>query len=451
MQIVKEIYDAVVARDPEQPEFHQAVWEVLESLGPALERHPEYVDIVKRVVEPERLIHFRVPWVDDNGNEHVNRGFRIQFNGAIGPYKGGLRFHPSVNASILKFLAFEQIFKNSLTGLPMGGGKGGSDFDPKGKSDAEVMRFCQSFMMELWRHIGQDCDVPAGDIGVGGREIGYMYGMYRKLRNEFQAGVLTGKGRSYGGSLIRPEATGYGLVYFAREMLAAQGQSFEGKLVSISGSGNVAQFACEKVLDLGGKPVTMSDSSGFIHDPSGIDREKLAWIMDLKNNRRGRISEYAANFDGVTFTASAPEPTPNGLWGVNVDVALPCATQNELNGAEAQMLVDNNVMAVAEGANMPCTPEAVEVFQKNGILFAPGKASNAGGVATSGLEMSQNSLRLSWTREEVDEKLDAIMVGIHKAAYETAKEYGRDGDYVFGANVAGFLKIAEAMQAQGVV
>ena len=451
MQIVKEIYDAVVARDPEQPEFHQAVCEVLESLGPALERHPEYVDIVKRVVEPERLIHFRVPWVDDNGNEHVNRGFRIQFNGAIGPYKGGLRFHPSVNASILKFLAFEQIFKNSLTGLPMGGGKGGSDFNPKGKSDAEVMRFCQSFMMELWRHIGQDCDVPAGDIGVGGREIGYMYGMYRKLRNEFQAGVLTGKGRSYGGSLIRPEATGYGLVYFAREMLAAQGQSFEGKLVSISGSGNVAQFACEKVLDLGGKPVTMSDSSGFIHDPAGIDREKLAWIMDLKNNRRGRISEYAAQFDGVTFTASAPEPTPNGLWGVNVDVALPCATQNELNGSEAQMLVDNNVMAVAEGANMPCTPEAVEVFQKNGILFAPGKASNAGGVATSGLEMSQNSLRLSWTREEVDEKLDAIMVGIHKAAYETAKEYGRDGDYVFGANVAGFLKIAEAMQAQGVV
>ena len=451
MQIVKEIYDAVVARDPEQPEFHQAVWEVLESLGPALERHPEYVDIVKRVVEPERLIHFRVPWVDDNGNEHVNRGFRIQFNGAIGPYKGGLRFHPSVNASILKFLAFEQIFKNSLTGLPMGGGKGGSDFNPKGKSDAEVMRFCQSFMMELWRHIGQDCDVPAGDIGVGGREIGYMYGMYRKLRNEFQAGVLTGKGRSYGGSLIRPEATGYGLVYFAREMLAAQGQSFEGKLVSISGSGNVAQFACEKVLDLGGKPVTMSDSSGFIHDPAGIDREKLAWIMDLKNNRRGRISEYAAQFDGVTFTASAPEPTPNGLWGVNVDVALPCATQNELNGPEAQMLVDNSVMAVAEGANMPCTPEAVEIFQKNGILFAPGKASNAGGVATSGLEMSQNSLRLSWTREEVDEKLDAIMVGIHKAAYETAKEYGRDGDYVFGANVAGFLKIAEAMLAQGVV
>ena len=451
MQIVKEIYDAVGARDPEQSEFHQAVWEVLESLGPALERHPEYVDMAKRVVEPERLVHFRVPWVDDNGNVHVNRGFRVQFNGAIGPYKGGLRFHPSVNTSILKFLAFEQIFKNSLTGLPMGGGKGGSDFDPKGKSDAEVMRFCQSFMMELWRHIGQDCDVPAGDIGVGGREIGYMYGMYRKLRNEFQAGVLTGKGLSYGGSLIRPEATGYGLVYFAREMLAAQGKSFEGALVSISGSGNVAQYACEKVLDLGGKPITMSDSSGFIHDPAGIDREKLAWIMDLKNNRRGRISEYASHFDGVVFTASAPEPTPNGLWGINADVALPCATQNEQNGAEAQMLVDNNVIAVAEGANMPCTPEAVEVFQKNGVLFAPGKASNAGGVATSGLEMSQNSLRLSWTREEVDERLDAIMVGIHKAAYETAKEYGREGDYVFGANVAGFLKIAEAMLAQGVV
>ena len=451
MQIVKEIYDAVVARDPEQPEFHQAVWEVLESLGPALERHPEYIDMVKRVVEPERLIHFRVPWVDDNGNEHVNRGFRIQFNGAIGPYKGGLRFHPSVNASILKFLAFEQIFKNSLTGLPMGGGKGGSDFNPKGKSDDEVMRFCQSFMMELWRHIGHNCDVPAGDIGVGGREIGFMFGMYKKLRNEFQAGVLTGKGLSYGGSLIRPEATGYGLVYFAREMLAAQGKSFEGATVSISGSGNVAQFACEKVLDLGGKPVTMSDSSGFIHDTDGIDRAKLAWIMDLKNNRRGRISEYAAEFSSATFTASAPEPSSNGLWGVNVDVALPCATQNEINGAEAQMLVDNKVMAVAEGANMPCTPEAVEVFQKNGIMFAPGKASNAGGVATSGLEMSQNSLRYGWTREEVDAKLDNIMVNIHKNAAETAEKYGRPGDYVFGANVAGFLKIAEAMQAQGVV
>ena len=451
MNAIKDIYEKVKSRDPEQPEFHQAVLEVLESLEPVLEAHPEFTSIVERVVEPDRLIHFRVPWVDDNGNVQVNRGFRIQFNGAIGPYKGGLRFHPSVNASILKFLAFEQIFKNSLTGLPMGGGKGGSDFDPKGKSDDEVMRFCQSFMMELWRHIGQDCDVPAGDIGVGGREIGFMFGMYKKLRNDFQAGVLTGKGLSYGGSLIRPEATGYGLVYFAREMLATKGKSFEGATVSISGSGNVAQYACEKVLDLGGVPVTMSDSSGWIHDPAGIDRAKLAWIMDLKNNRRGRISEYADAHEGVTFNPSAPEPTPNGLWGVNVDVALPCATQNELNGAEAQMLVDNNVIAVGEGANMPCTPEAVEVFHKNGVLFAPGKASNAGGVATSGLEMSQNSLRLSWTREEVDQRLENIMVNIHKAAAETAKQYDREGDYVFGANVAGFLKIAEAMQAQGIV
>ncbi|MBT5392242.1 MAG: NADP-specific glutamate dehydrogenase [Euryarchaeota archaeon] len=451
MSVTKEIYESVVARDPNQPEFHQAVWEVLESLEPILEANPEYCSIVERIVEPERLIHFRVPWVDDSGNVQVNRGFRIQFNGAIGPYKGGLRFHPTVNASILKFLAFEQIFKNSLTGLPMGGGKGGSDFNPKGKSDEEVMRFCQSFMMELWRHIGHNCDVPAGDIGVGGREIGYMFGMYKKLRNEFQAGVLTGKGRSYGGSLIRPEATGYGLVYFAREMLAAKGKSFEGATVSLSGSGNVAQFACEKVLDLGGKPVTMSDSSGFIHDVDGIDREKLAWIMDLKNNRRGRISEYAAEFSSATFTASAPEPSSNGLWGVNVDVALPCATQNEINGNEAQMLVDNKVIAVAEGANMPCTPEAVEVFQKSGVMFAPGKASNAGGVATSGLEMSQNSLRYGWTREEVDAKLDNIMVNIHKSASETAEKYGRPGDYVFGANVAAFLKIAEAMMAHGVV
>ena len=445
------IYAKVVARDPDQPEFHQAVKEVLESLEPVLEANPEYISVVERVVEPERLLHFRVPWVDDSGVTQVNRGFRIQFNGAIGPYKGGLRFHPSVNTSILKFLAFEQIFKNSLTGLPMGGGKGGADFDPKGKSDAEVMRFCQSFMMELWRHIGHNLDVPAGDIGVGGREIGYMFGMYKRLQNEFQAGVLTGKGRSYGGSLIRPEATGYGLVYFAREMLATKGKSFEGATVSISGSGNVAQFACEKVLDLGGKPVTFSDSSGFIHDPDGIDREKLAWVMDLKNNRRGRISEYAKQYPSATFTASAPEPSVNGLWNVNVDVALPCATQNELNGEEAKMLVANNVIAVGEGANMPCTPEAVEVFQEAGVLFAPGKASNAGGVATSGLEMSQNSLRLSWTREGVDKRLEDIMVNIHKSAFETAKEYGREGDYVFGANVAGFLKVAEAMIAQGVV
>ena len=451
MSVTKEIYELVVARDPDQPEFHQAVWEVLESLEPVIKAHPEYRSIVERIVEPERLIHFRVPWVDDAGHVQVNRGYRIQFNGAIGPYKGGLRFHPSVNASIMKFLAFEQIFKNSLTGLPLGGGKGGADFNPKGKSDSEVMRFCQSFMMELWRHIGHNCDIPAGDIGVGGREIGYMFGMYKKLRNEFQAGVLTGKGHSYGGSLIRPEATGYGLVYFAREMLSTKGKSFDGITVSISGSGNVAQFACEKVLDLGGIPVTMSDSSGFIHDSEGINREKLAWIMDLKNNRRGRISEYVAEFSSATFTASAPEPSTNEIWGVNVDVALPCATQNEINVAEAKMLIDNNVVAVVEGANMPCTPKAVELFQHSGVMFAPGKASNAGGVATSGLEMSQNSLRYGWPREKVDAKLDNIMVNIHKNAAETAEKYGRPGDYVFGANVAGFLKVAEAMMAHGVV
>ena len=452
MSHVEDAIKVVKQRDPNQPEFLQAVEEVLESLEPVMEAHPEFVEakILERVVEPERLFQFRVPWTDDEGNVHVNRGFRIQFNGAIGPYKGGLRFHPSVNLSILKFLAFEQIFKNSLTGLPMGSGKGGSDFDPKGKSDAEVMRFCQSFMRELWRHIGHNTDVPAGDIGVGGREIGYLFGQYKKLQNEF-TGVLTGKGMSWGGSLIRPEATGYGLVYFVREMLGTKGESLEGKTVAISGSGNVAQFACEKVLDLGGKPVTFSDSSGFIHDPAGIDREKLAWVMDLKNNRRGRISEYADHFDGVTYTAAQPEPAVNGLWSVPVDVALPCATQNELNGEEAQALVDNGVQAVGEGANMPCTPEAVSCFQANGVMFAPGKASNAGGVATSGLEMSQNSLRMNWTREEVDAKLDGIMVNIHKAAYETAKKYGRDGDYVFGANVAGFLKVADAMMAQGVL
>ncbi|PXY73660.1 MAG: NADP-specific glutamate dehydrogenase, partial [Methanobacteriota archaeon] len=406
--------------------------------------------ILERIVEPERLLQFRVPWVDDSGKVHVNRGFRIQFNGAIGPYKGGLRFHPSVNLSILKFLAFEQVFKNSLTGLPMGGGKGGSDFDPKGKSDNEVMRFCQSFMSELWRHIGNNTDVPAGDIGVGGREIGYLFGQYKKLQNEF-TGVLTGKGMSWGGSLIRPEATGYGLVYFVREMLATKGETFAGKSVAISGSGNVAQYACEKVIELGGKPVTMSDSSGFIHDADGIDAEKLAWIMDLKNNRRGRISEYADHFASASYAAAQPEPSVNGLWSVKVDVALPCATQNEINGDEAQSLVDNGVMVVGEGANMPCTPEAIECFQGNGVMFSPGKASNAGGVATSGLEMSQNSLRMNWSREEVDEKLDTIMVNIHRAAYDTAKKYGREGDYVFGANVAGFLKVADAMLAQGVL
>ena len=447
---MKSVYDSVLARDPNQPEFHQAVEEVLESLGPVIEDNPDYLDVVSGMVEPERVIQFRVPWYDDDGRLHINRGFRVQFNSSIGPYKGGLRFHPSVNLSILKFLGFEQVFKNSLTGLPMGGGKGGSDFDPKGKSDAEVKRFCQSFMMELWRHIGPDLDVPAGDIGVGGREIGYLFGMYRKLANEF-TGVLTGKGLSYGGSLIRPEATGYGLVYFAREMLATRDKSFEGAEVAISGSGNVAQFACEKVLDLGGKPVTMSDSSGYVYDPSGIDREKLAWIIDLKNNRRGRIKEFSENFEGVEYTESKPEPNLNQLWSTKVDVALPCATQNEINEEEAKMLVDGGVMAVAEGANMPCTPEAVDVFLKNDVLFAPGKASNAGGVATSGLEMSQNSLRMSWTRDEVDQKLEAIMVNIHKNAFETSERYGMPGNYVAGANIAGFLKIAQSTMAQGVL
>ena len=448
-EAMKEVYDSVQTRDPDQPEFHQAVEEVLESLGPVVEKQPEYIPVVKAIVEPERIIQFRVPWYDDSGDLNVNRGFRIQMNGAIGPYKGGLRFHPSVNQSILKFLAFEQVFKNSLTGLPMGGGKGGSDFDPKGKSEAEVRRFCQSFMMELWRHIGADLDVPAGDIGVGGREIGYMFGMYRKLANEF-TGVLTGKGMSYGGSLIRPEATGYGTVYFAREMLSTKDKSFQGARVAISGSGNVAQFAAEKVLDLGGKPVTLSDSSGFIYDSEGIDRQKLAYVMDLKNNRRGRIKEYAKEY-GCEYTETEPEPNLNGLWGVEVDIALPCATQNEMNGEEAKMLVDNGCVAVAEGANMPCTPEAIECFHQHGLLFAPGKASNAGGVATSGLEMSQNSLRLNWPREEVDRRLEEIMVNIHRNSSETAKKYGMEGNYVAGANIAGFLKVAESMEAQGLL
>ena len=448
-EAMKEVYDSVQSRDPDQPEFHQAVEEVLESPGPVVEKQPKYIPVVKAIVEPERIIQFRVPWYDDNGDLHVNRGFRIQMNGAIGPYKGGLRFHPSVNQSILKFLAFEQVFKNSLTGLPLGGGKGGSDFDPKGKSEAEVRRFCQSFMMELWRHIGADLDVPAGDIGVGGREVGYMFGMYRKLANEF-TGVLTGKGMSYGGSLIRPEATGYGTVYFAREMLSTKDKSFHGARVAISGSGNVAQFAAEKVLDLGGKPVTLSDSSGFIYDSEGIDRQKLAYVMDLKNNRRGRIKEYAKEY-GCEYTETEPEPNLNGLWGVEVDIALPCATQNEMNGEEAKMLVDNGCVAVAEGANMPCTPEAIECFHQHGLLFAPGKASNAGGVATSGLEMSQNSLRLNWPREEVDSRLEEIMVNIHRNSSETAKKYGMEGNYVAGANIAGFLKVAESMEAQGLL
>jgi len=452
MSLIDEVYESVIARDPDQPEFHQAVKEVLDSLAPVLEKHPEFADanILGRIVEPERVIQFRVPWVDDDGKVQVNRGFRIQMNSAIGPYKGGLRFHPSVNLSILKFLAFEQVFKNSLTTLPMGGGKGGSDFDPKGKSDGEVMRFCQSFMGELWRHVGADVDVPAGDIGVGGREIGYLYGMYRKNANEF-TGVLTGKGRTWGGSLVRPEATGYGQVYFAREMLKTKGDSLEGKICLVSGSGNVAQFATEKATQLGGKVVTMSDSSGFIHDPSGIDAEKLAWVMDLKNNRRGRISEYAENFEGVSFTPVDRSLGHNPLWSVDADVALPAATQNEINATDADNLLGNGIFVVCEGSNMPSTPEAIERFLKAGILYAPGKASNAGGVATSGLEMSQNSIRLSWTRDEVDARLDGIMCAIHEACASTAAEYGEPGNYMLGANIAGFLKVADSMLAQGVI
>lgn len=426
-----------------EPEFIQAVQEVAEAVIPYIEENPKYktAKILQRIAEPERTIIFRVPWLDDKGEVQVNRGYRVEFNSAIGPYKGGLRFHPTVNLSVLKFLGFEQIFKNSLTTLPMGGGKGGSDFDPKGKSDNEVMRFCQSFMTELARHIGADTDVPAGDIGVGGREIGYMFGQYKRLRNEF-TGVLTGKGRNWGGSLIRPEATGYGTVYFAQEMLKTRGQDFKGKTVVVSGSGNVAQFAIEKATQLGATVVTASDSSGFIYDKDGISAEKLAFLMDLKNVKRGRIKEYADKY-GCEFHAGTP-------WGIKCDIALPCATQNELNGDDAKALVANGVICVAEGANMPSTPDAVESFLHNKVLFAPGKASNAGGVATSGLEMSQNSLRLSWSREEVDSRLHGIMVNIHEACVR----FGKEGDYVNyvkGANVAGFVKVADAMLDQGVV
>lgn len=438
--------ELVKERNGSEPEFMQAVHEVAETVIPFIEKNPKYQGkmLLERMVEPERTIIFRVPWVDDKGNTQVNRGFRVEFNSAIGPYKGGLRFHPSVNLSILKFLGFEQVFKNSLTTLPMGGGKGGSDFNPKGKSDNEVMRFCQSFMNELFRHIGANTDVPAGDIGVGGREIGFMFGQYKRLRNEF-TGILTGKGITYGGSLVRPEATGYGTVYFAKNMLATKGDSFKGKTVVISGSGNVAQFACEKATELGGKVVTLSDSSGFIHDADGIDADKLAFIMNLKNVKRGRVSEYVTQYPSATFH-EGKRP-----WSVSCDIALPCATQNELNEEEAQILISNNVIAVAEGANMPTTPEAIEALQNAKVLFSPGKASNAGGVATSGLEMSQNSLRLNWTREEVDAKLNKIMDDIH----ESCVEYGTDADgyvnYVRGANIAGFVKVADAMLDQGVV
>lgn len=440
---VKQFMDKVIAKNPSEVEFHQAVMEVVESLLPFIEANPKYKNakILERIVEPERVFMFRVPWVDDKGEFQVNRGFRIQMNGAIGPYKGGLRLHPSVNLGILKFLAFEQVFKNSLTTLPMGGGKGGSDFDPKGKSDNEVMRFCQSFMTELCKHIGADTDVPAGDIGVGGREIGFMFGQYKRIRGEF-VGVLTGKGLEWGGSLIRPEATGYGQVYFAQEMLATKKDSFKGKTVVVSGSGNVAQYATQKATQLGGIVVTLSDSNGFIYDKNGIDAEKLAFVMELKNVKRGRIEEYAKKF-GAEYVAGK---TP---WGVKCDIALPSATQNELNGEDAKTLVKNGCICVSEGANMPSTPEAVEVFLEKKILFAPGKAANAGGVATSGLEMSQNSMRLNWTREEVDQKLHGIMVAIHK----TCEKYGKEKDgyvnYVKGANIGGFVKVADAMIAQG--
>ena len=443
---IKKFVDYVAKSNPNEPEFMQAVHEVAETVIPFIEDNPKYQGkkLLERMVEPERTIMFRVPWTDDSGEIQVNRGYRVEFNSAIGPYKGGLRFHPSVNLSILKFLGFEQVFKNSLTTLPMGGGKGGSDFNPKGKSDAEVMRFCQSFMSELSRHIGPNTDVPAGDIGVGGREIGYMFGQYKKLRNEF-TGVLTGKGLSFGGSLMRPEATGYGDVYFAQSMLKTKGETFEGKTVAVSGSGNVAQYATEKVTQLGGKVVTMSDSGGYIFDEEGIDADKLAFIMDLKNVKRGRISEYVDTYTNAEYH-EGQRP-----WSTKVDVALPCATQNELDGKEAKILVDNGCICVAEGANMPCTPEAIEVFHNAKILFSPGKASNAGGVATSGLEMSQNSLRFNWTAEEVDEKLHKIMLDIHEACVTYGTDKDGYVDYVKGANVAGFVKIADAMLAQGVV
>jgi len=436
--------DKIKKRNSGEIEFHQAVHEVVDSIWDYLQDNPQYfhAGILERIVEPERIIIFRVPWRNDLGKIQVNRGYRVEFNSALGPYKGGLRFHPSVNISILKFLGFEQIFKNSLTTLPMGGGKGGSDFDPKGKTDNEVMSFCQSFMTELFRHIGSDTDIPAGDIGVGGREIGFMFGQYKRIKNEF-TGVLTGKGLNWGGSLIRPEATGYGCVYFAEEMLNERGDSFNGKTVSVSGSGNVAQFATEKATQLGAKVVTLSDSSGTIYDKKGIDQEKLLWIMDLKNNRRGRIKEYADKFDCVYMEGLKP-------WSVKCDIALPCATQNEINGEESKVLIDNGVMVVSEGANMPSDPGAIENFLRSNILFAPGKAANAGGVATSGLEMSQNSMRLNWPREEVDSRLRMIMKDIHKACVQYGKNGGKI-NYVKGANIAGFIKVADAMLDQGVV
>lgn len=451
MSVIQEVIAKTKEKDPAQPEFHQAVEEVLNTLEPTVDRHPEFVQakIYERIVEPDRVVMFRVPWMDDDGEVHVNRGFRVQFNGAIGPYKGGLRFHPSVNLGIIKFLGFEQIFKNSLTTLPMGGGKGGSDFDPKGKTDTEVMKFCYAFMRELYRHIGPDTDVPAGDIGVGGREIGYLYGMYKKVRNE-HTGVLTGKGLEYGGSLIRPEATGYGAVYFAAEMLKVRDMDMAGKAAFVSGSGNVAQYTIEKLLDLGAKPISLSDSSGTIIDEKGIDRDKLQYVMDLKNIRRGRIKEYAE-------AHKVPYFPDLSVWdvvkqeGIKAELAFPSATQNEINGEQAQALVDNGCICVSEGANMPSNQDAIDIYQDNKLMYGPGKAANAGGVATSGLEMSQNSLRLSWTREEVDQRLHGIMKSIHKTALDAAETYGDPGNYVMGANIAGFLKVAKAMLAYGVI
>ena len=451
-EYTNQILNLVKAKNPAEPEFHQAVLEVFESLRPVLERHPEYHEakILERITEPERVLMFRVPWYDDRGKVQVNRGFRIEMNSAIGPYKGGLRFHPSVNLGILKFLAFEQVFKNSLTTLPMGGGKGGSDFDPKGKSDNEVMRFCQSFMTELCRHIGPDTDVPAGDIGVGGREIGYMFGQYKRIRNEF-TGVLTGKGLHWGGSLIRPEATGYGCVYFAEEMLKTRKETLEGKLCLVSGSGNVSQYTVEKLLQLGAKPVTVSDSDGAIYDPDGINAEKLAWIMELKNTKRGRIREYADQYKKAIFMPTDLKLGYNPLWNIKADCAFPSATQNEINAKDATNLINNGCYVVAEGANMPSTLEATKLFLEAKVLYGPAKAANAGGVATSGLEMSQNSARLSWTREEVDHKLHNIMKAIHKTCFETAETYGTPGNLVNGANIGGFLKVANAMLDQGLV
>lgn len=452
MSIVRDVIEKVKKQDPNQPEFHQAVKEVMESLEPTVAKHPEFVKagIYERVVEPDRSILFRVPWVDDRGDVQVNRGYRIQFNNAIGPYKGGLRFHPSVNLSILKFLGFEQIFKNSLTTLPMGGAKGGADFDPKGKSDGEVMRFCHAFVRELFRHIGPDVDVPAGDIGVGGREVGYMYGYYKKIKNE-HTGVYTGKGLEFGGSLIRPEATGYGQVYFAAEMLATRGLDFKGKTVAVSGSGNVAQYAMEKVNQLGGRVISLCDSNATIVDEEGICGDKCDYVMDLKNVQRGRIKEYADKFSSSVCYLG------DSIWdvirdqGLKVDIALPSATQNEIDASHAEALVKAGCICVSEGANMPSTPEAVKIFQDNNILYGPGKAANAGGVATSGLEMSQNSMRLSWSREEVDDRLHTIMKNIHSSCLAAAEAYGKPGDYVAGANIAGFVKVAKAMLAYGIL